>query len=479
MNISLIIYILGFVLIFLGAFLALPAVVALIYAEKSGVYFVALAAATALLGFIVTRFKPKRRMFFAKDGFAAVSLSWIVLSLVGALPFFLSGEIPSYVDAVFETVSGFSTTGASILPYVEDLSKCMIFWRSFTHFVGGMGVLVFILAILPLSGGSNIMLMKAESPGPVTGKLVPKIRTTAFYLYLIYIAMTIVEIIVLLVAGMDPFDAVTISLGSAGTGGFAVRNDGFASYTPFMQSVVTFSMLLFGVNFTAYYLVITKKFKEALKSEEVLTYLAIFAAASLIIAIDTLGLFSSFSESLHHAAFQVSSIMTTTGYATVDFDLWPSLSKTILVCLMFIGACGGSTGGGIKVSRIIIAFKTAARSITGSIHPKTVRTIRMDGRAIEEDTVQSVSAYFLVYVFVFFLSLVLISFDDFDFTTNFTAVAATFNNIGPGLSGVGPMRNYSAYSDFSKIVLSLDMLIGRLELYPVMILFGVRTWKKV
>lgn len=478
MNVGLIIYILGFVLMFMGAFFTLPAIVALIYQESTGWYFVFLAIASALVGFIITRFKPKRRNFFTRDGFATVSLSWILLSVVGALPFYLSGEIESFVDAIFETVSGFTTTGASILPFVEDLSKCMIFWRSFTHFVGGMGVLVFILAIVPMAGGSNVMLMRAESPGPISGKLVPKVRTTAFYLYAIYVVMMLVEIIILLIAGMDPFDAVTISFGSAGTGGFAVRNDGFASYTPFMQSVVTVSMLLFGVNFTFYYLLLTKKFKQAIKSEEVWVYLFIFVLSSLIIAKNTLGEFSGFGESLHHAAFQVSSIMTTTGYATVDFDLWPSLSKTVLVCLMFIGACGGSTGGGIKVSRIVIGIKTSIRSIRSCAHPKEISTVKMDGKAIDESTVHSVTVYFGLYCFLFFASLLLISINGFDFTTNFTAVAATFNNIGPGLSGVGPMRNFSEFSDFSKIVMSLDMLIGRLELFPVLILFSRSAWKK-
>lgn len=478
MNVGLIVYILGVVMMFTGAFFALPAVVALIYSENAGLYFLALSLVFLLLGVVITRFRPKRHTFFARDGFAAVALSWIVLSLAGALPFYLSGEIPSYVDALFETVSGFSTTGASILQNVEGLSKCMIFWRSFTHFLGGMGVLVFILAILPLSGGSNVMLMKAESPGPITGKLVPKVRTTAMYLYIIYFLMMVVEIIILLISGMDPFDAVTISFGTAGTGGFAVRNDGFSSYTPFMQSVVTVFMFLFGVNFTFYYLLVTKKFKQAIKSEEVITYFALFALSSLIISVNTLGMYSGFGESFHHAAFQVSSIMTTTGYATVDFDLWPALSKTILVGLMFVGACGGSTGGGIKVSRMIIAFKTAVRSVRSCVHPKSVHTVRMDGKAVEEETVHSVSVYFVVYVFVFFLSLVLVSIDNFDFTTNFTAVAATLNNIGPGLNGVGPMRNFSAFSDFSKIILSLDMLVGRLELYPVLILFSASAWKK-
>lgn len=478
MNIGLIIYILGFVLMFLGGFFTLPAIVALIYSEPTGWYFVILSVVSLLIGLVVTRFKPKRYTFFARDGFVAVALSWIMLSIIGALPFYLSGEIENFVDAVFETVSGFTTTGASILPYVEDLSKCMIFWRSFTHFVGGMGVLVFILAIVPMAGGSNVMLMKAESPGPISGKLVPKVRTTAFYLYLIYVVMMFIEIIILLIAGMDPFDAITISFGSAGTGGFAVRNDGFMSYTPFMQSVVTFSMLLFGINFTAYYLIITKKFKQAIKSEEVWVYLFIFALSSIVIAKNTLGEFSNFGESLHHAAFQVSSVMTTTGYSTVDYDLWPSLSKTILVCLMFIGACGGSTGGGIKVSRIIIAIKASMRSIKQCIHPRSVKAIKMDGKVIEEETVASVTVYFILYAFIFFISLLFVSIDNFDFTTNFTAVAATFNNIGPGLNGVGPTQNFSAYSAFSKIVFILDMLIGRLELFPVLILFSRSTWKK-
>lgn len=477
MNFGLIFYIIGYVLLITGGSMIIPLVTALVYTESVWVYFAVIGGISAIIGLTITLFKPKRRIFRSKDGFFAVAFGWIIMSLVSCLPYYLSGQIPSFVDALFETVSGYTTTGASILTNVEGLSKSMLMWRSFAHFIGGMGVLVFILAILPLSEGSNVMLMKAESPGPTTGKLVPKIKTTAFYLYTIYVVIMLVEIMALLIAKMPLFDAITISFGTAGTGGLTVRNSGMLDYTMAQQIIITVFMFLFGVNFTVYYLVLTKKFRQAFMSEELKMYFIVYVVAVLVIALNVVQMFSNFGEALHHSAFQVSSIMTTTGYATFDFDTWPALSKSILVCLMFMGAMGGSTGGGIKVSRILIAVKSAIREIKTSVSPKKVSSIMLDKRPLEEGTVRAVGNYFVVYGMVFVVSVLLISLDNFDFTTNFTAITATLNNIGPGLNMVGPMQNYSNFSDLSKIVMIFDMLIGRLELYPLLTLLYIGTWK--
>ncbi|MBR2397542.1 MAG: TrkH family potassium uptake protein [Clostridia bacterium] len=477
MNFGLIFYIIGYVLLITGGSMIIPLITALIYAESVWVYFAVIGGISAILGLTITLFKPKRRIFRSKDGFFAVAFAWIVMSLISCLPYFLSGEIPSFVDALFETVSGYTTTGASILTNVEGLSRSMLMWRSFAHFIGGMGVLVFILAILPLSEGSNVMLMKAESPGPTTGKLVPKIKTTAFYLYAIYVALMLIQIVALLIAKMPLFDAITISFGTAGTGGLTVRNSGMLDYSMAQQIIITVFMFLFGVNFTVYYLILTKKFRQAFMSEELKMYFIVYVVAVLVIAFNVVQTFSNFGEALHHASFQVSSIMTTTGYATVDFDKWPALSKTILVLLMFMGAMGGSTGGGIKVSRVLIAVKSALREIKTSVRPKKVSSIMVDKRPLEENTVRAINVYFVVYGIIFIISMLLISLDNFDFTTNFTAITATLNNIGPGLNMVGPMQNYASFSDLSKMVMVFDMLIGRLELYPILALFYVGTWK--
>lgn len=477
MNFGLIFYIIGYVLLITGGSMIIPLITALIYAESVWVYFAVIGGISAILGLTITLFKPKRRIFRSKDGFFAVAFGWIIMSLISCLPYYLSGQIPSFVDALFETVSGYTTTGASILTNVEGLSKSMLMWRSFAHFIGGMGVLVFILAILPLSEGSNVMLMKAESPGPTTGKLVPKIKTTAFYLYAIYVVIMLVEIIALLIAKMPLFDAITISFGTAGTGGLTVRNSGMLDYSTAQQIIITVFMFLFGVNFTVYYLVLTKKFRQVFMSEELKMYFIVYVVAVLVIAFNVVQMFSNFGEALHHASFQVSSIMTTTGYATFDFDKWPALSKTILVLLMFMGAMGGSTGGGIKVSRVLIAVKSALREIKTSVRPKKVSSIMVDKRPLEESTVRAINVYFVVYGIIFIISMLLISLDNFDFTTNFTAITATLNNIGPGLNMVGPMQNYASFSDLSKMVMVFDMLIGRLELYPILALFYVGTWK--
>ena len=472
MNRSIIRYVLGNVLKIEGM-LMLPAfIVSLIYRERNGIYFLATAAVIILVGSLLSYRKPENDMFYLREGCIITALSWVFLSFFGALPFWFSGEIPSLVDAVFETVSGFTTTGASILTDVEALSKCSLFWRSFTHWIGGMGVLVFILAIVPMSGGSHINLMRAESPGPSVGKLVPRIKTTAQILYFIYIVLTLSEIIILIIGRMPVFDAITLSFGTAGTGGFGILNSSIGSYTVFHKWVITIFMTMFGVNFNAYYAVLlSKKVKSLFSTEEVRHYLGIILIATTIIFLNIRGMYDGNGKALTDAAFQVSSIITTTGYSTADFDLWPSVSKTILVMLMFCGACAGSTGGGIKVSRILILRKTILKEFGSYIHPKSVKKIQMDEKPVDHDVVRSVNVFFATIVIVFALSVFLISLENKDLVTNFTAVAATLNNIGPGLSLVGPTQNFSFFNDFSKLILMFDMLAGRLELFPMLILF--------
>lgn len=477
MNSSIIRYILGSILKTEAALLLLPCLVALIYSEREGIWYVPVAAACFLLGFLMTRRKPKDTVFYLKEGCIATSLSWIFLSFFGCLPFCLTGEIPSFTDALFETISGFTTTGASILSDVEALSHCSLFWRSFTHWIGGMGVLVFLLAIVPLSGGSNINLMRAESPGPSVEKLVPKVRYTARILYLIYFGMTVIETILLLIGKMPLFDAVCTSFGTAGTGGFGIKNSSIAEYSPYLQWVVTIFMILFGVNFNAYYLIIFGKVKKALKMEEVRYYLLVILISSGIIFLNILGTCASAFDALTQSAFQVASIITTTGFSTTDFNTWASTSKVILVILMFVGACAGSTGGGIKVSRFVILFKTVRKEFTSYIHPKSIKKIQMDEKPIDHETVRTVNVYIITFMVLFVLSVFLVSFDGTDLVTGFTAVAATINNIGPGLELVGPAENFGFFSGFSKYVLMFDMLAGRLELFPLLLLFHPSIWK--
>lgn len=477
MNSSIIRFILGHVLKIEGLLLFLPAVVSGIYQENEGFYYVGVACISLLLGFLMTKKPPASQVFYLKEGCIATSLSWILLSIFGCLPFYLSGEIPSFTDALFETISGFTTTGATILSDVESLSKCALFWRSFTHWIGGMGVLVFLLAIIPLSGGSHINLMRAESPGPSVGKLVPKIRYTARILYIIYLVMTIIECIFLLLGGMPFFEAITTSFGTAGTGGYGVRNDSFVSYSPYLQWVVTIFMLLFGINFNAYYLIIFGSIKKALSMEEIRIYFGIYIAAVLIIFLNIFHSCSSVFKALTDSAFQVSSIMTSTGFSSVNFNLWPQASKTILVLLMFVGACAGSTGGGIKVSRIIILFKTIFKELNSYIHPKIIKKIKMDGKPVEHEIVRSINVYFITFMIIFSASVLLVSFEGKDLITNFTAVIAVLNNIGPGLELAGPTQNFGHFNMFSKYVLMFDMLAGRLELFPLLILFHPAAWK--
>ncbi len=478
MNHSIIRYIICRVLEFQALFLLLPGAVALSYREEAGWAYAATAAGCFLLGWLGKRLKPKSNAFFAREGFVTVSLSWIILSLTGALPFWLSGEIPEYTDALFETISGLTTTGSSILPNVEALSYCNLFWRSFTHWIGGMGVLVLILAILPLAGANNMYLMRAESPGPTVEKLVPRVRHSARILYGIYMAMTVLLILLLLLSGMNWFEAATLAFGTAGTGGFGILNSSIASYHLSSQVLITIFMILFGVNFNVYYLFLIRRGKEAFKFEEMRYYLLIIAAAIGLITWNVRGMFDSVWEALHHASFQVASIITTTGYATTDFALWPVFSQTVLVLLMFIGACAGSTGGGIKVSRIVILFKLVKNEISHMLHPKRVTQVRFGGHVVSKETWRAIQVFLFSYIVIFFTSLLAISLCNLDFTTNFTAVATTLNNVGPGLGLVGPSGNFDVFASPAKWVLMFDMLAGRLEIFPMLVLLASPAWRK-
>ena len=478
MNYSMISYILGWIFNFEAAFMILPGITAIIYREKNGLAFLITMLICLTIGIPLTRRKRKSKVFHAKEGAVTVALSWLVLSIAGALPFIISGSIPHPIDAIFETVSGFTTTGASILSDVEALSHCMLIWRSFTHWIGGMGVLVFILCLLPLTGGYHMNLMKAESPGPSVSKLVPKVQSTAKILYTIYIILTIVEIIFLLIGKMPLFDTLCLSFGTAGTGGFGIKNDSIASYSTYNQVVITVFMILFGINFNAYYLLLTKKVMQAAKNEEVRYYLGIIGLAIVAIAINTREMFTSFGRAFQQAAFQVGSIITTTGFSSCDFDLWPTLSKEILVVLMFIGACAGSTGGGIKVSRLLILGKTLGKELKQALHPQVVAPVRMDGKLLNHETIRTTNVFMGAYFFIFVVSFLLISLDGFDMVTNFTAIAATLNNIGPGLAQVGPMMNFGSFTNPAKLVMIFDMLAGRLEIFPMLVLFLPDTWRR-
>ncbi len=479
MNYRMVGYILLWVIKLEGLFLLLPVFIGLIYREyEQAVIFLICAAIYCVLGFIGTFFKPKNTRIFQKEGFVAVALCWIVISVFGALPFVFTGEIPNFVDALFEIVSGFTTTGSSILTDVETISHVCLFWRSFSHWLGGMGVLVFALMLLPAKDGSHMYLMKAESPGPDVSKFVPRVRDTAIILYKIYIFLTIIEIAILLFSGMHWFDTLCISFGTAGTGGFSILASGCATYTALQQWVITIFMILFGVNFSFYYFILCKKAGLALKMEEVRTYIIIILAAIAVISVNILSIYENIGEAVRHAAFQVGSIITTTGYATTDFNLWPALSKTILVVLMFVGACAGSTGGGLKVSRIVIMMRTVKREVYRTINPRRVKTVQMDGKAVSDAQRHSVSVYISAYFLVFFISFIIVSIDGFSMESNFTAVASAINNIGPGLDMVGPMGSFASYGIISKLVLTFDMLAGRLEILPMFILMSPSLWKR-
>ncbi|MCI6257187.1 MAG: TrkH family potassium uptake protein [Clostridiales bacterium] len=478
MNGSAITFIIGWILNIEAALMLPSCAVALLYRERCGWAFAVTMALCLAIGVPRVMMGMKRKVFHARESLVTVSLSWVMLSVMGALPFVLSGTIPSFVDALFETVSGFTTTGASILPAVEGLPRCMLFWRSFTHWIGGMGVLVFLLSILPLTGGYHMNLMKAESPGPSVSKLVPKVQSTAKILYGIYIVLTLLEIVLLLLGGMPLFDALTTAFGTAGTGGFGVRNDSIAGYSPYLQYVITVFMILFGINFNVYFLILIRRAGQLIHSEELWTYLGIIGGSILAITINIRSMYGTLEETFRHAAFQVGSIITTTGFATTDFDQWPQFSRTILVLLMFIGACAGSTGGGIKVSRLLILMKTVRREFHCYLRPRETRCLRLEGHPLENEVVRSVNVFLITYVVLFSLSVLLVSLDEYDLVTNFTAVAATLNNIGPGLNLVGPTQNFSLFSPAVKLLLTFDMLAGRLELFPVLLLFFHRTWKR-
>ena len=479
MNKRAIVYVLGAVLLIGAALMLPPLLVALICHEVSGWYFLWVMLGAAVLGALALRLGGgKRAVMYAKEGLIAVALSWIVLSLVGALPFTLSGQIPFYLDAVFEMISGFTTTGSSILPAVEELDKCMLFWRSFSHWIGGMGILVFMLAILRLEGGQGIHLLRAESPGPAVAKMVPRMADSSKILYTIYLALTVIQILFYLAGGMPVFDALCNTFGTAGTGGLAIKRDSFLSYSYYAQTVTTVFMALFGVNFSIYFFLLRRKFDLVWKNTELRWYLGLIFGAIAVITVNTLSYYPRVYDAFHHAAFAVSSIITTTGYGTVDFNLWPELSRVILVFLMIIGACAGSTGGGLKVSRLIILFRAARAEIHRLLHPHTVKVMQMDGKPISRESIRSVSTYLILYVFLVMASVLLVSLDNFDGSTTLTAVLATFNNIGPGLGLVGPTGSFAAFSPLSKIVLCLDMLFGRLELYPMLVLFCPSTWKR-
>ena len=481
MNHKIVSYMVGRILQIEALLLLLPMLVSLIYGEKCILAFLVSALVSFLAGLVLTKLsKNNNNMIFAKEGFAIVSLAWISVSLIGALPFYISREIPSFIDAFFETVSGFTTTGASILTEVEGMSKSLLFWRSFTHWIGGMGVLVFVMALFPQEGRS-IHIMRAEMPGPSVGKLVPKARETAKILYVIYIVMTFILILLLLVGGMPLFDSILHAFGTAGTGGFGIKNDSIAGYNSYLQWVIAIFMMLFGINFNLFYLILAKKIKTALKSSELWVYFGIIAATVILISFNVFSIYGSLSETVKQAFFQVSSIITTTGYATTDFNTWPQLSKTLIFILMFIGSCAGSTGGGIKVSRVVIAIKTFFRDVKHMLHPRSVGSVKFEGKAIDTQTINGVSVYISLYFILFFFILFLLSFETaeiFDFETNISAVAACFNNIGPGFGDVGPTSNFAAYSPFSKLVLSVAMLLGRLEIYPILLVFTPVFWKR-
>lgn len=469
------------ILIIESLFMIPAGIISLCYGEHSAMwsfwFTVVACASVSLVLHLLCKGAPSA--FYAKEGLVCVGLSWIVLSIFGALPFWISREIPAYIDAFFETVSGFTTTGSSILPEVEHLSKGILYWRSFSHWLGGMGVLVFLLAFTGAKGsGFTMHLLRAESPGPNVGKLVPKMRSTATILYLIYIALTIINVIFLLCGGMSLFESVCHAFGTAGTGGFGIKNDSLAGYSPYLQNVTTVFMLMFGINFNCYYLLLLRQVRNVFKDEELRLYVGIVLVSIVAIALNIHGLYGTWSETFRHSAFQVGSIITTTGYATTDFDLWPSFSKSILICLMVMGACAGSTGGGLKVARMMLLLKSLRRNIHKTLNPKKVQVVRNNSNVVGELVVENANAYLAAYVIILFVSFILISLDGFSVSTNFTAVLACFNNIGPGLEAVGPTCNFAGFGVFSKLILCLDMLLGRLEIFPILVLFSHSTWKR-
>lgn len=478
MNYRMIGYLLGVILMIEAALMILPLSVSLYYGEAIYPFIITILISLAI-SLPLAIFKPKDTRIYAKEGFVTVAAGWIVLSLFGALPFVIGNSIPNYIDALFETISGFTTTGASILSEIESLPKGILFWRSFTHCIGGMGVLVFILAILPSAGGQTMHLMRAEVPGPTKGKLVPKMKHTALILYGIYIILTVIQIIALLFCGLSLYDSAVTSFATAGTGGFSVLNASIAGYNnPAAEWVITVFMLVFGINFNIYFFILIGKIRDVLRSDELRTYLIIAFTSTAVVAVNIAHSYERLGDCLRDAFFQTSTIMTTTGFATTDFDLWPELSKTILVILMIVGACAGSTAGGLKVSRVLIIIKGISRELKRILRPRSVNVVRIDGEVVPDETVNSAASYLTLYFSLVLASMLAISIDGFDLESNITAVLACINNIGPGLGVVGPTGNYGGYSFFSKIILSFDMLLGRLEIIPMVLLFSPTTWKK-
>lgn len=479
MNRRIVLNILGRMLRLESALLLLPLAVSALYREKSIFAFLITAAISFVFGTVMKIIsKPRENTIYAREGFLIVSLVWIFVSLIGALPFTIGKEIPNYIDAVFETVSGFTTTGSSILKNVEALSHGMLFWRSFTHWIGGMGILVFVMAILPNISDRTIHIMRAEMPGPSVDKIVPRVKDTAKILYIIYIVITLVEVALLKIGGMPLFESVVHAFGTAGTGGFGVKADSIASYSPFIQWVIAVFMMIFGINFNVYFLIVVKRVKEAFKSTELWVYISIMLGSTAVVAANIYNIYGNLSDTFRNSYFQVSSIMTTTGYATQNFDKWPLLSKAILFLLMIIGACGGSTAGGLKVSRVVLLFKQIGREINKMLHPRSVSAVRMEGKPVDEKTLQSVDIYLAVYMLCVGAVFLILCLEPTDFETNMSATMACFNNIGPGLGMVGPASNFSFYSPLSKIVLSFAMLLGRLEIFPLILLFTPKTWKR-
>ncbi len=479
MNRRMVIFTVGKILMIEAILMLLPLAVSLIYSEIPALISFAISIGATLLFSLLLMFigKTKDSVIFAKEGFVTVALSWLLMSVFGALPFVISGEIPSFIDAFFETVSGFTTTGATILRDIEAMPNALLFWRSFTHWIGGMGVIVFVMAIIPSTTDRSIHIMRAEVPGPVVGKLVPKLRETARILYLIYIAFTIIETLLLIFGGMSVFDSFVHAFGTAGTGGFGIKNDSIGGYSPYLQWVITIFMLLFGINFNLYYLLLLRRIKSVIRSEELWFYLGIVAVSVAAITADVYPIYNSLSESIRHSAFQVSSIITTTGYGTVDFNAWPVLSKAILIILMFFGACAGSTGGGFKLSRIIILLKSIRGNLKKMLHPRAISSVSFEGKKVENETVLGVFNYLTIYIAIFLITLILISISgQFDFETNFTAVTSCYNNIGPIFSPSSPSTSFADYNGISKIIFSFSMLLGRLELFPMIFLFSPNLW---
>lgn len=481
MNYEMVVYVLLNIAKIEGVLMMIPGIVSLIYGEyNTAKVILTIAILLAAFGFIFTLKKPRRLDIFAKDGLFIVGIAWITFSLLGALPFYFTGSINSYVNAVFETVSGFTTTGSTILTDIESLSNGILFWRSFTHWIGGMGVLVFVLAIIPLAGSRSMNIMKAEVPGPTVDKLVPKTKQTAKILYFIYVGLTILQVIFLVAGKMPLFDSILTSFSTAGTGGFSNKNNSIAYYdSAYVDGVVTVFMILFGINFNLFYLALLKKFKRIFKSEELRTYIAIIAVSTLLITFNIRGMYPSFLKAFRYASFQVATIITTTGFMTADFNVWPMFSKAILLLLMIVGACAGSTGGGLKVSRVLIMVKHIKCEIKRLLHPRAMVSVKIDKKTVETSVISSVLAYLLVYFSLIVISFLLISINEFDFETSLTSVITCINNVGPGLGAiVGPTGNFSSFSDFSKIILCFDMLLGRLEIFPILLLFSPRMYKR-